>query len=645
MEKGYSQTSYYSVKDKNSTFALWKLTDISGEIFLKGQNRSQNIARASFKDLQKSSVISGGLLANIKSYIWAPTFMILDISGEYNPEFNKDIYIVIPDKAEVRTLNRLNIRATFFSSKPLTLSTFINFNNLYQNRENLSNIKTNSKSWGGFYNYNNIILPQTVNFTSTQWEQHETQTNRNYYFAQTFFQASTSRSFTKFNDKNILSFSRNEYNSKLFETNTFSKVNEIKLNSNINFDSERNYRLISFLTRDNQKGTHINQKRQLIYENIFVNLPGHLDLTGTYNYNNTLYDTIRNVHNNVAGTLKHKLYQSLFSGIYFEYNNVKSNYFKESRSKAGIDFKYIKKIPLNGYLRLNYNYYKQFNIIRAEDITLQVVREEHVLSDGLIVLLGKAYINTASVVVTDITETLIFQAGTDYNLIAHNNYIEIIRIPGGMITNNSTVYVSYSATQPGSYNYNINYQMFISSIDLWKSLFGIYYKRIHQNYSNLSKTDYLALNYIVQNIMGMKLQFESVTTGIEYDYYNSTIVPYKMFKYYVDFHQNFKNKLTVNIEANIRDYKMLEDSSQNRFYDASGKLTYFIKSLTNVSAYGSYFKQEYSGTDLSVIIFGAELTSVYKKLFFSFGIDFYKRNNSDEEIYLKGIYVKITRKF
>lgn len=648
MGKGYSQRSLLSNYDTNSNkapFVFWKLTQISGEAFLKGQYRNQDIISSSFKDIQKSTVYTGGLLLTTKSYVWNPNFLIFDVTGEYNPEFNKDIYIVIPDKAEVRTLNRLDMRATFFSSKPITLSTFLNLNNLYQNRENLTNIKSNSKSWGGFYNFSNKVLPHNISFTKTQWNQQEIQTERNYFFDQTIFQANTSKTFTKYDDKHSLSYSHNEYISKLLSVNTISNYNEIKLNNDIYFDFKKNYHLLSMLTSDNQKGTNLNQKRLMAFENIFIKLPENLNLINSYYYNNTLYDTIRTIQNNITGSLNHKLYQSLYSSVFYEYNNWRSIYFKEIRTKAGFDLKYIKKIPLDGHLHLSYNYYKQINSTKADDVVLQVVREEHLLSDGQIVLLGKAYINISSVVVTDITGTIVYQNGLDYNLIDVNNYMEIFRIPGGLITNNSTVYVTYTANQPGTYKYNINYQMFNASIVLWKDLLEVYYRRIQQGYSNTNKTDYLALNYITQNIVGTKIQYDFIITGVEYDYYNSTIVPYKMLRYFVDLHQKFYDKVSVNINANLRDYKMLEDSSRNRFYDASGKITYNIKSSTNISAFGSYFKQDFNGTELNIIILGAELTSNIKKLYFSLGFDFYNRNNLSEKLKLSGVYIKITRKF
>ncbi len=619
--------------------------DVSGEAFIKGQNRNQNIFRGTFKEFQKSTVYSGGILLNTKSYVWAPQFLMLDITGEYNPELNKDIYIVIPDRSEVRTMNRFDMRATFFSSKPVNLSVFLNLNNVYQNRENLANIRSNSKSWGGFFNYSNKILPHNISFTNTKWNQQEIQSNRNYYFDQTIFLANTSRSFTKYEDKHDLNYTHNEYLSKQWQFNTVNNFNEIRLNDDIYFDFKKNYHLQSLVSRDIQKGTYLNQKRIRVFENLFIKLPENLNLLGNYNFNNVLYDTVRTVQNNITGSLKHKLYQSLYTGIFYEYNNVKSAYFKEIRTKAGFDLRYVKKIPWQGYLNITYNFFRQHNSTIAEDVILQIIREEHVLTDGTIILLDKAYINFSTITVSDNTGTIIYQQGLDYLLIARNNYYEIQRVPGGLISNNSTVYVSYTANQPGTYKYDMNYHAANASITLWKNLFEIYYRLVKQDYIHLNKTDYITLNYITQNIVGTKLQYDFASGGFEYDYYNSSVVPYKMFRYYVDFQRNFNNRVNASLSANLRDYKMLDDSVRNKFYDVNSKVTYRIRSLTSVGISGSYIKQQINETDLNLILAGAEITTVYRKLYFTLGIDFYHRKYLNEEFRLKGIYLQISRKF
>ena len=68
-----------------------------------------------------------------------------------------------------------------------------------------------------------------------------------------------------------------------------------------------------------------------------------------------------------------------------------------------------------------------------------MLNEEQVLRDGEMTLLNKPYVDVNSVVVKDVSGTLIYQANFDYILLERAGYVEIQRIPGGLIPNKGTV--------------------------------------------------------------------------------------------------------------------------------------------------------------------------------------------------------------
>ena len=120
----------------------WQLTSLNGAAKVEGLYRNQQMNTNSIYENQKSSLVWGGLQLNTSSYIWHPNFLSLDIGGEYNPEKRKELYLVVPDQAEAVTAKKVDFSAIFFKRKPINLGVYANYNESYNARENLSNIKT-----------------------------------------------------------------------------------------------------------------------------------------------------------------------------------------------------------------------------------------------------------------------------------------------------------------------------------------------------------------------------------------------------------------------------------------------------------------------------------------------------------------------
>ena len=225
---------------------LWKLTDASGELKLKGQYREQHTTIQDFTDFQQSTYFTGGVILNTKNYIWNPNFMTLDIGGEYSPESNMDNYMVAPDRAEIRTLKALNITSTHFSNSLVSLTTLFNFSENYSNRENLTNLKSNGNRWGGTMLFKSKKLPVSVSYDDMRFNQTEIETGFTYRMDQKNFNANTYKSFGK-NDFNELRYSNSNYARQ--EYNNFelkNRINNASLMNQIYFDSSKKYKAKKF---------------------------------------------------------------------------------------------------------------------------------------------------------------------------------------------------------------------------------------------------------------------------------------------------------------------------------------------------------------------------------------------------------------
>ncbi|MFC2086262.1 hypothetical protein ACFLQ9_00925, partial [Bacteroidota bacterium] len=634
----YSQESLPSL-------GLWHLQAFSGEVELRGVYRQQQFFLTSDNyEFQKSSLFGGGIDFNSRSYIWHPSFFLFDIDAGFKPETRQEQYLVIPDRSEARTLKKLNIKGTVFDKKFISLNTYINFNQSYNNRENLSNIETNTKDWGGSVNLRSRFIPITVHYSQREWDQKEFQTGRIFTSEQSKLQSRISKSFTS-RDKNNISFSHNEFYRKdanAFETKSI--IDKIDLNNNILLGSGKNLNFNSRISYFNQQGS-ANLIRFLINENLLILLPKNFSFTSTYNFNNNQQDLNKLVQNQTNLKLSHKLYKSLTTSVFYENNNLKHSSYEEIDNKSSFNINYTKKLRLEGSLSVSYQYINHSKNKVSAPIILQTLGEAYVLSDDQIVLIISAFVEIETIVVRDFSGTIIYQENLDYILIQRNDYIEIQRMPGGQIANGAMVYIDYKAVQEGSFSYDGIYNNLSASITLFKQLIEVYYRYSKNNFINIEQSDLLTLNYFSQNVYGSKVFYRFISGGVEYDNYQSSLIPYKMSRFYVSLQKKFGRKTLLSLNGNIRNYLMLNENINQKFSDITGQLAYQINYRTKFNIDAGYRNQKGPGVDLELLTARSVVTMALGNLFLSAGFDIYNRHYLDEKIIFNGGFFQLTRKF
>ena len=342
--------------------------------------------------------------------------------------------------------------------------------------------------------------------------------------------------------------------------------------------------------------------------------------------------------------MSHRLYQSLNSSLRLEYDGAVHSVYREDNLKAGIDIRYEKKIP-TGMLTLSYAFNWQRQIRASSPVVIPIFNEDHLLADGKITLLSKPYADLATVVVKDVTGTIIYQPNFDYLLMERNNYLEIQRVPGGQIPNNTAVYIDYYSMLPGSYQYDVNFHSFNADIILFGRIVELYFRFGNQDYHNLKTAEYLTLNYLNQKIYGCRLEYKFASGGVEYETYASSIIPYRMFRYYAQLQGTFRNKLSFAMNGNIRRYRMLYEASNQTYIDITGKIGYMFTSQTNLSFEAGYRKQVGQGIDLDLLTARGEFTTVFRQIMIKVGVEMYQRDYLQENTGLMGGYIRIVRSF
>ena len=632
----YSQSSILQL-------GLWNISALSGEVKLGALYGTGDINTYGIKNKINTFNYYGGLLVKSSSYIWNPNFLTVDIDGGYYPESRQDLYLVSPNVYNVINTQKLHIRTTLFPKKQITLTTYLNFDNSYDSRENLTDIKTKSKSYGGTSSYRNSIVPLTFAYNQTEWDSKEILSGRDFYYNQKSIEGRATRSLGQ-SDKNDLLYTHYDYLREDYSLYAIRNISDnLQLMNGYYLDSAHRSYFNSNIMGTTQRGNDsFNQFRA--NENLLYKLPHNLTFNASYGYYYIERQPERLGQHSVNGLLGHQLFESLHSSILYEYNNAQESSYHEVNDRIGLDLNYTKKTFANGLLNIIYSYSRGFERRTSTDVLLNILNEEYTISDR--VLLKKPYINASSIIIKDATGTAIYQVGLDYLVNAIGNFIEIQRIPGGLIQENTRIYVFYNATQPGTYQYDINLQNFTINYSIFKNLLDFYYKTNKTDFDNIHNADYLLLNYLTENIYGSSFKYRSATAGMEYDDYKSNLVPYKMTRYFLTWQGNYEQRILFSVNANWRDYKIPTEETDRIYKDINGMISYSFGRKSKLDVTIGYQSQRGKQINLDLFTARSKFSTIIKQLTFVAGLDSYNRIYLDnQKTNYIGMYFQVIKKF
>ena len=134
----YAQNSILSL-------GLWNITTLSGELKVGGLYGVGDINTYGINNKITTADYYGGAYLRTASYVWNPNFLTISIDGGYFPESRQDLYLVSPNIYNAVNTSKLHLGATLFPKKSIALSGYLNYDNSYDSRENLTDIKTDSR--------------------------------------------------------------------------------------------------------------------------------------------------------------------------------------------------------------------------------------------------------------------------------------------------------------------------------------------------------------------------------------------------------------------------------------------------------------------------------------------------------------------
>lgn len=628
----------------SSSAPYWKLYSYYGELKLNGYYRNQLRSGFQINEKQQSTLYSAGILLRTKNYIWSPKFITIDLDGEYTPDKANEKYLVIPDQAESRDMSKFDARLTFLPLNKFSISSYFNYGRVYNNRENLSSMRSNGKNWGTTLYYRVKKFPFSIGYTNYNQQEDEMQTGRRFLNIQKNLEGKVNTSFGK-TDRHELIASYNDFFRKDFsKTEVAIQINNLSYSGLLFFGARKRSTASTLLSGTWQKGSDIFTRYQAI-ENVNMELRKNLMLGTNYLYYSDQRPFQSLTQNKIGANLQHQLFQSLHSTISYDHVSTNQSIYDQQLQTGFIDVAYTKKILKKHDLDLSYRYSLQTQNWKGADGALNILNESITLKDGVITLLARPYITPGTIRLRDATGSIIYQENIDYRVIPQNQFIQIERMPGGLIANNTSVFADYIAVQPGTYTYNTSNKLFSAGISLYNRLFNVYYRKSLQDYDHLKQVDFVTLNYFDQQVMGFRLDYKIFNGGAEYDQMKSTVLPYELYRYYINLQGAIKNRLFLVLNGNLYDYKKLNNSRNIRYADVNASATYNIRPKLSLATTLTYRKQQGEDVALDLLGLHTALNAEINKLRFQVMYNYYNRVIYNEKLQFNAFNVQIARKF
>ncbi|TAL68780.1 MAG: hypothetical protein EPN82_08890 [Bacteroidetes bacterium] len=622
----------------------WNFNSINGSVSVEGSYRQQtDKLESDFRELMKSSAFRSFIKLNANSYVWHPNFMTLDADMEYSPNAHIDNFLVIPNRTESNTAERINVNISLLNSLPVTVGLFGGAGHSYTSRDFATDVELKSTNLGGKLAIKNSILPLNISAQRSEWGETELATGRRYFYDDRSFTGTLSRSFGSFSD-NQLNFNYDDIKSDYSGGGTLeTKIAHTTMSNRIGFTSDGKTEFNSFLSYLNSVGA---QQANRIDENATLKLllPENFLLTATYLYANVLQDNLSITQHNPILKIEHQLFLSLHTFGYYQYSNMDVKTYKENRNIAGLGFNY-EKIITPGMLYINYEFIGLNEKRTSTSAPIIVRNEEYTLEDGKVLLLKNPYVRQGTIVVKNNNGTVIFRENIDFILIKRGDFIEIQRLPGGQIANRSNVYIDYEAESQSSYHFNSFSHVFETRVSLLDKVLDIYVKVLENNFGDVYTPETKILKISHQKVAGLEVRKGVFTGGAEADFYNSNVVPYNSYRIYMNYNGEIMQGLILSVLGNFQYYNLTQDKEIQKFADLSGNIEYSLADWSKVNTEASYRYQSGRGLGMNLLNLKLEYIVNILKIYMTFGVEAFYRNFIGTTSDFMSAYIRIERRF
>jgi hypothetical protein len=225
----------------------------------------------------------------------------------------------------------------------------------------------------------------------------------------------------------------------------------------------------------------------------------------------------------LSAGLSHLLYENLTTSFNVDVSEGDVTGGEIDSYGAALNFRYRRSIPW-GNLNMNLGLRERVEDDRRDVVFAEVRNESHTLSGSTPVFLENANVDVGSIIVTDVTETIIYVEGIDYVVLVVGNSTLIARTLLGGIADGQQVLVDYRFVPDPPAKTATTTETFGVNLHLW-SMLRLYYSRSHSEQEFLSGIPPDELTDDTVQRVGGELSWKWSTTKVEFEDRDTTSAP------------------------------------------------------------------------------------------------------------------------
>jgi hypothetical protein len=401
----------------------------------------------------------------------------------------------------------------FLKEKPCSLDIFANRSDRQIDLSYTQDTDIESETWGSRLNYKNSVLPISVGFINKQTSQDG------------FYNSDEDRNEIKLRIKHNLKQSSSE----LFiirddtEKTTRTDFDAINVESNTTnteftntyfFTGDERIRLDSFLYLSQAEYNDVQMDTRLVTENLFWSHSENLLTQYTANYNQCDVNDVETEEKAIRGLLTHHLGDILTTnfGAGVALIDFVGGGEDSYQSELGIIFR--RPVPWGG-IELGVIYDYEVNKRNGEGKEIPT-ESKLTLSSGDETFLKAEDIIIESIVVTDVTGTIVYTENIDYRIFQAGSYVQISRSLLGDISEGQEVVVRYSYSINTDYDDSRFGQKYRLDLELGPSVYLTYnYNRMDQSILSGDSPVYLMDN--ASHVVRFRYEVGRSETRLEYE--------------------------------------------------------------------------------------------------------------------------------
>ncbi|WP_242157533.1 hypothetical protein [Aestuariivivens sediminis] len=625
----------------------WRLLEFSGNVGVQGMLSSVKYQNDTtlLNQLDRSH-FTGIAKFNSKSYVMHPNLLVLDINASYNPVFSNFAALGLPDFATEIIQKQLFLSSEILKEQPLSFRTRINLSESTVNVDNIESYDRINKNYGASALYRNRVLGAVMlNYDARKSFLKNSSIGRRLDQSGDILQLNVSKGINSRFYTNLHAVHRTDNTDAAALNKVSSTTDRVSLNTNYKFSK-------GYKNRFNSNIDYFKRSRYASSERLSFLNRLDLKLSDRMRWSNTANYGINGFKNGNIKTLTfnsfftHTLYQSLTSTANVGYTNTKSNFIKQTNYNFAIGNRYTKNIPFNGKLRIHHTYSKRINNTNGLSTIFEENNKEYRLSDNDVVLLGHSNIARNTIVVRNDTGTLIYEENIDYVLYEIGNFIEIQRLPGGLIENNTTVLISYTANQNGDYTINSNTNSFTAGVTLFKDIIHFNYFFNNQTFKNTSLIIYESENYYKSMGYEGSITYDFFQGSLRYQKYISDLVPYSLLSYNINLRGNLRQNIIYNLNYNGNGYSLIQEAGRNEHRERlTGMLAYAFNTKHKINFTIAYNKRKVNETKRKWLSGQVSYRARIGQLSFMTNVNFFNSHTAFYKANFIGGQISIFRNF